>query len=193
MAMKIFQSLIILVVMVLCGGCASNITIDYEQHIDFNKLKRFHVITPENIKSDDTRLNSSIVINRFKRLITGYLVQRNYIDDKNRTDFFVTFQLQSKQEVASNNSGVSFGFGHGLGRHSRGGFGMIYTFPDNEVYSYDKAIVTIDILDSDKQLIWRGTSGHILDIASTPEKSEQNTKNIVEGILEQFPPQKRKL
>jgi len=169
-------------------GCASQVAVDYDQKQTFQHLKTFQIVPPRVIKTDDTRLDSPIVISRISKAIKGYLLSRNYSSVNENADFSVTFILQSKQEISSNNSGMSFGFGRGFGHHSRGGFGMIYTFPANDMVSYDKAIITIDILDKTNKLIWRGSTSHVLDSASTPQKNDEKVQKIVADILERFPP-----
>jgi len=182
-------ALLVLIISFL-SGCASNVAVDYDQQLAFTNLKTFQVISPSEIKTDDPRLNSTLVTKRINKAIISHLVKRNFKLQDSNPDFYLTYILQSKQEISSTNSGLSFGFGHGFGRYSRGSFGMIYTFPENDVYSYDKAIVTIDVLDTKKQLIWRGSSSHILDRTATPQKSDQKIHQIVNDILSHFPPQK---
>lgn len=173
----------------LIAGCGPHVVVDYEPKQAFQSLRTYQILTDSQIKTEDIRLNSPLVSKRILRAIQTHLQQRNFQELSTETDFYVSYILQSKQEILSSNSGVSFGYGRGFGHHTRGGFGMIYTFPNHEVYTYDKAILTIDILDPQKQLIWRGSSSYVLDSTSTPESVNQKIQKIVDHILAKFPPQ----
>ncbi len=71
--------------------------------------------------------------------------------------------------------------------------GISYGFPANDVKTYDRGILTIDILSAKTgDLIWRGSSSRRLYDGSTPEKSKQLVNEVVSTILEQFPPDKEK-
>jgi hypothetical protein len=101
-------------------------------------------------------------------------------------DVHVRYQINLQQKIATDNNGVSFGFGTGT---RRTGFGVGYSVPSAEVESYENAMLTIDVLSgATKELIWRGASSRRISQANTPDKIDVFFKNLVREVLEPFPP-----
>jgi len=97
--------------------------------------------------------------------------------------------LGVRKEIDSSRTSMTVGVGT-YGRRSA--VGMTYGHP-GYVESYQRGILTIDMLqDSDKKLIWRGSSGRRLYDGSTPEKSDKQINAVVKEILDKFPPANKK-
>ncbi|MCP3688319.1 MAG: DUF4136 domain-containing protein [Gammaproteobacteria bacterium] len=170
----------------LLSGCATKANLDYNEQFDFSTLKIFQISSSPEKSPVDSKFEGPLVEKRIVTAIEAELAQKGYVKADADADFRVTYQLGVKSEVTSNSSSVSFGFG----RHSRGSsMGIAYGFPANGVQTYDRGILTIDVISiKTGDLIWRGSSSRRLYDGSTPEKSNQLVTEVVSTILEQFPP-----
>jgi len=172
----------------LAGGCASNIAVDYDQQVEFSQFKTYALFAPDIPHTGQLQLDSPMVAKRIKTAIERQLQINGYHRAAQNPDFLVTYHLQVKQEVTSRGSGISWGLGASqFGHH--GGTSITYVTPAYSIYSYDKGILTIDILLPDeKTLVWRGSTGRRLPSAATPQESEDAINKVVEKILSRFPP-----
>jgi hypothetical protein len=175
--------------LVALAGCASIANVDYDEKFDFSQLKRFQ-LQPTPVKSSgDTRIDSPLVEKRITAAIAAELEKKGYQKNEAEADFRVVYQLDVKQEVSGPSTSLSIGVGT-FSRHRS--VGMAYGFPAGEVETYDRGILTIDILSAASgELIWRGSSSRRLFDGATPEKSDKQAREIVSEILEQFPPEKK--
>ncbi|MCP4994185.1 MAG: DUF4136 domain-containing protein [Gammaproteobacteria bacterium] len=183
---------ILMLAALLLGGCATDVAIDYDQEMAFSQLKSYRLFAPDVPRSGHVQLDSPMIAGRVNRAIERQLGVDGYQQADSNPDFLVTYHLQVKQEVRSRDTGFSWGFG--ASRYGRyGGVGMTYGMPSYEVYSYEKGILTIDILTpGEKKLIWRGSIGRRLSSSTTPEESEKGINEVVVEILSSFPPGKKK-
>jgi len=180
--------------MLLLSGCASNVAFDYDQNVNFSKLKTYSLFTAKEPRAGHVKLDNPMIAERINRALEQQLSADGYQQVSSNPDFLVTYHLQVKQEIESRDTGFSTSFGVGRGSYGRyGGMGMAYGGPSYEVYSYDKGIMTIDILAaSDKKLIWRGSTSRRLSSTSTPEKSKKAINEVVADIFSHYPPGKEK-
>lgn len=189
--MKIVMKKVLTFVVVTLAltGCASTANLDYDEKFDFSTLKSFQLQPTPEKSAKDTRIDSPLVEKRIANAIADELEKKGYRQSE-PADFRVVYQLGVKQEVASRSSSISVG----VGTYSRGrSVGMAYGFPAGDVETYDRGILTIDILSPEGgELIWRGSSSRRLFDGSTPEKSDKQVREIVSEILKQFPPEKKK-
>lgn len=184
-----YRNLFLLLLIGVLGACASSVNVDYDRQVDFRRLKTFALLDAPQIKTGDPRIDSPLVERRIRAAILAQLQARGYEPVAGQPDFVVRYAIGVKQEIESDGSGISIGFGS-FSRHSAIGFN--YGFPGTEVESYDRAILTIDMLDGKtEQLLWRGSWGKRLYDGLTPEKLDQTIHSTVAEILARFPPGSR--
>jgi hypothetical protein len=168
------------------AGCTSNVNVDYDKAVNFSTLKTYTLLPKSAKSTDDTRLDSPLVDKRIVAAITHNMTLKGFTQSASNPDIQVKYQVDTKQEIVSDGSGVSMLFG--TGSH-RTGFGLAYSVPANDVQSYDRGVLTIDFISANSgQLVWRGTSSRRLYDASTPDSSEKLINSIVTEILEAYPP-----
>jgi hypothetical protein len=181
-----FRTLCLMFIVGLLGACASSVNVDYDRQVDFRRLRTFALLDVPQIKTGDPRIDSPLVAKRIRTAILEILQAKGFVPEAQTPDFVVRYNIGIRQEVESDGSGISIGFGS-FDHHSGIGFG--YGFPAYEVESYDKAILTIDVLDGKtEQLLWRGSWGKRLYDGLTPEKLDQTIHSTVAEILARFPP-----
>ncbi len=172
----------------LVSGCASNVSVDYDRAIKFNEFKTYSLLPKSEASTADARLNSVLIDKRIASAIEKNLGEKGFQNHPEKPDFHVRYQINRQHEIAADNSGVSMAFGTGLGRS---GFGVGYRVPSSGVESYEKGILTIDIIAAEtEQLLWRGTSSRAMAEASTPDDIDRFFHILVKEILDKFPPQK---
>ncbi|TNF36032.1 MAG: DUF4136 domain-containing protein [Gammaproteobacteria bacterium] len=173
----------------LLAACATSVNVDYDQAVDFSRLKTFTIVDRAAGDSKDPRLDSPLMDKRIVTALEQGLKAKGFSRQDAGSDFKVSYRLDVKQEIESDSSGVSIGIGS---FSRRVGIGVGYNLPAAEVQSYDRGVLTVDILSTKTgQLIWRGSSGRRLYDGSTPEDSDKLVNTVVGEILEAFPPVKK--
>lgn len=185
--MNPFRHFILLIVPFLVASCASTVNVDYDQSFNFSKLKTYKLQSKPVKISDDPRLNSPLMQQRVVNAIQTGLRSKGLRSDEKDPDVSVTYRIDTKQEIESDRSGVSVGIGT-FSRHV--GVGVGYDFPGPDVESYDRVVLTIDMVEPKSgKLIWRGSDSRRLYAGSTPESNTKLVNELVEEILKKFPPE----
>lgn len=170
----------------LLSACATSVNVDYAPGTSFAGLKTFQVqAKPESIP-DDPRVNSPFMKQRITRAIGDQLSIKGMKFVTASPDVIVKYYLGIKQELESDDSGVSIGIGT-ASRHSAIGF--VYGFPATEVATIENLNITVDIVNAkNDQLLWRGSLARRLFAGSTPESNTALINGMVKEILDFFPP-----
>jgi len=178
------RSFTLLLLSGLITACGTTVNVDYDQSADFATLKTFNLDKNPIKVSDDPRINSPLVQQRVTAAIREALQQKG-LHAAGQADVRVSYRIDVKQEIESDQSGVSVG----IGTFSRNvGIGFGYGFPAADVESYDQIRLTIDLQRPDGPLLWRGSDTRRLEAGSTPEKNTRLINELVQSILETYPP-----
>ncbi len=179
------QKLILLLSSLLLFSCAVPVNLDYDSGYNFANIKTFRVKQKPVRVANDTRVNSPFMQQRVTTAITNELVKKG-LRSSTKADVMINYYLDLKQEIESNDSYMSLGFGSS-GAHSAIGLGMIV--PVGEVSSNDRLILTIDIIDGRTgKLAWRASAGDYLYEGKDPESNNAMIKGLVAAILSKYPP-----
>lgn len=175
----------LLLTALLLVACSTTVNVDYDQDYNFTALKTFALQEePEKIE-DDPRLSTPMMQQRLVRAIRAGLQQAG-LREVQPADVRVSYRVDIRQEIESDGSGVSVGAGT---FSRRVGIGFGYGFPVSELESYDRMVLTIDLHSSETdRLLWRGSDSRRLYAGSTPKSSTRLVNELVEAILEKFPP-----
>ncbi len=183
--MSIFRNLALLTVLLLTA-CANPVSLDYDRNENFANYRTFSLLPVDKHRKGDVQVDNPLLAKRIDNAVIAELTSRGYKLVDSNPDFYVTYHLAVKTEIETRGSSVSIGVGtYGY----RGGIGMAYGYPGYEVYSYDKGILTLDILTGkEKKLVWRGSTSRIVNEGATPESTDKVIKEVVLEILDNFPP-----
>ncbi len=169
----------------LLSGCATHVSVDYDKSFEFSRLQSYVLLPKSEASTEDKRLSSPLIDQRIIKAINDAMTAKGYYRSEGEEDMKLVYQLDLKQEIASDGSGVTMVLGTG----GRVGFGMVYNLPGGDVRTYDRGRLTIDILSADgKKLLWRGASSRRIHEAGTPEDNDRLINEIVWEILDKFPP-----
>lgn len=173
---------------IFLSACSSMAYIDYDKNFHFQKLKTFTVQKNAEGVADDPRINTPFMQQRIVEAIETNLLAKGFVKTIKQGDITIKYYLDVKQDIETESSSVSLGFGS-AGRHSAVGFGFIV--PVGEAYSIDKLILTIDMIAADSnKLTWRGSLANRLATSATPQTITVYVNKLVAAILENFPPKK---
>lgn len=168
------------------SACAPLVNIDYDTKTDFTSLKSYsNNITPVRV-SEDTRVNSPFMLKRVTQEIDVSLSTSGFSSTKNNPDMLVKYHLDIRQEVETQQSGFTIGFGTST-RNTAVGFA--FNAPAEDTGTIDKLVLTIDIYNG-KKLIWRGSKDYTLYKGQKPSSYDELIKDLVSDILKNFPPKK---
>ncbi|MFO8025762.1 DUF4136 domain-containing protein [Thiohalophilus sp.] len=182
--MSVLRGFILLLVSLQLVACSTTVNVDYDQNTDFATLHSFELQTEPVKISDDPRIDSRLMQQRVVTALRETLIRKG-LQASTKPDMRVSYRIDIKQEIESDASGVSIG----IGTFSRNvGIGFGYGFPASDVESYDRIILTIDFHDSADKLLWRGSDSRRLTSGSTPETLTRLVNDLVEAILERYPP-----
>ncbi len=169
----------------LLSACASSVDVDYRSGFDFSQIKTFQVQdTPVNT-SKDTRVNNPFMQQRTVETLKAAFKTKGYSLSPGQPDVIIKYHLDIKQEVESDGSGVFFGFGTSTYNSA---LGMSYNVGGPSVASVDDLVLTIDVLDRQNALLWRGSLGRRLYAGSTPATNNRLIQELVTEILKRYPP-----
>lgn len=176
----------IIFISLMLSACASSVNIDYDKNTDFTLLRTYRIDTAPVRVSGDTRINSPFMQQRVESELNTELSKKGFENLKNNAELEIKYYLDIKQEIETQDSAVSIGFGTSS-YHSAVGVG--FTVPVGETSSIDMLVLTIDVVSAKtNKLIWRGSLGYSLYAGATPETYDSLVNELVVEILENFPP-----
>lgn len=177
--------------LILLGGCSSiSTSSDFDSTIDFTKYKTYMWYTGE-MPADDALTKHPLVKKRIENSVEKALEAKGMKKGtEDKFDFVVILHAGTKEKMQVNN--YNYG-GYGYGRYGRGwgGYGGMTT---TDVNYYDEATLVVDFIDAEKkELSWRGTaSGVVSKSQKTQAEAQANADEVINKIMEAFPPQKKK-
>lgn len=180
------KKLLFLLPVLLLTACATSVNVDYSPGTSFAGLKTFQVQARPEAIPDDPRVNSPFMKQRITKAVGDHLTLKGMSFVKTSPDVLVKYHLGVRQELETDDSGVSIGIGTAT-RHTAIGF--VYGFPATEVETVENLVITIDIVSAtNQQLLWRGSLARRLYAGSTPESNTALINGMVREILDLFPP-----
>lgn len=185
--MNKFYQIIVCCVSALIFGCSAvQVSQDYDTSRTFSGLRTYAWKTVERKKTGDVRRDNPLLHNRIRTAVEQSLAVRGFKKiSKDRPDFFVDYQYTIRSKIESDDVRTGVGFGVGRSGH----FGGIGVSTGTNVNEYDQGMLVIDIIEPGTDtLMWRGIGTRRVSVHSKPEKITQNVHEMVEKILNQFPP-----
>lgn len=190
--MKIYQSMPFLSCLffsLFFIGCSSiEVSQDYQPESDFQNLKTYAWQSDIQEETGDIRIDSPLVDNRIRKAIEQTLSNKQMVKAAGTPpDFHVRYLYSISKKTISRpvNTGFGFGYGH------YGRYGTIGLYNGQQIEIYDEGLLIIDFIKPGSDMIlWRSTSTREVETHSTPLEMHQDTNEVVEKMLAQFPPDK---
>ena len=181
---RISGCLLLAVLVVSLGGCASgaNIIYDYDRSADFSAYRTYNFFQNA---GPDTGDYQSFFSRYMVDAITIEMEKRGYTKSDN-PDLLVNFNanLQDKTKVSTTTTPMMTGGYYGYRGGYYGGWGAGYGYAtDTHVSQYTEGTFNIDIIDNAKnQLVWEAVGvGRVSD-----EVQENLQQRVMEGVPKFF-------
>jgi hypothetical protein len=198
--MKVLKLIPVLGVILLLASCSTvRVVSDYDQTVNFNEYRTYAFYKPGIDEAEISDLDKKRVL----RAIDAEMSAKGFTKSNTNPAVLVSIfaKAQERVDVYQNNFGFGgfggfgrfggfgfspFGFGgFGFGGFGFGGFGGF----GNNIVTQTEGTLYIDIIDNSKnQLVWQGQGTAPLTNRSI-EKREERIQEIVNEIMQVYPPQ----
>lgn len=171
-------------------GCSGiKVSQDYEPASDFQSMSTYRWAMLNQEKTGDPRIDNPLRDTRIRAALERILAAKGFTKAAGDTaSFLVRYQEIMRRKIESDGGGTRVGFGVG----SYGRRGGIAVGSGNSVREYDEVSLVIDfVAPASEALIWRGTGTQRFKAYDDPQKATMDINQLVEKILEQFPPNGR--
>ncbi len=178
--MKTIRILPLMLVAFLVSCSSVQVASDYDKSVEFGGFKTFGFYKAGVDKAEISDLDKK----RIMKAIQENLVAKGFtISDK--PDLLVNIFTKSREQVDVNqfNSGWGYGWGYGWNPWGYGGRTTVTSSTEGTLY--------IDLIDAKKkELVWQGEGTGTL--TKNVDKKDENIREFVSKILEQYPPGQKK-
>ncbi|MEH6552337.1 MAG: DUF4136 domain-containing protein [Pseudomonadales bacterium] len=181
------------------AACSSvNINEDYDENIDFNKLKTFTWHSKDNADPAIVNyLGGDIFVQRLAQTVRESLTAKGFTFVESGADFLVNYDVmtEARQDIRTYNTygGYAPGWGYGGGGYGYGGYGGGMGSSQTSVTNYTQGTLVLDVINpTTNKLMWRGAADGRLPKKSDASKRDEDMKEVVDSIFENFPPQPEK-
>ncbi len=175
---KTIKFLLLLLVFASCSSIRVNT--DFDKNVNFSEFKTYAYYKTGIDKVDLSDLDKK----RILRSVDEVMSAKGYTKSET-PDVLVTFFTKERENVSINQFDSGWGFGWNYGWNPYG-WGVM-----TSVSRYTEGILYIDIMSTKtKEVIWQGQGEGVL--TKDTYKKDENIKEFVTKILEQFPPDTNK-
>lgn len=185
--MKSYIQNISLLALLIFTACSTvKVSQDYNPNADFSTLLKFNWKNREQKKTGDARIDNPLLNTRIRNAVEHYFAEKGYQKATNgNPDFYVSYEYTIESKIVSDSSSVGFG----VSRGSHGRRGGVSLSSGGGVSERDEATMLIDFTNvATDNLVWRGTGSSRTSQHSSPEQKNREINELVEKILNQFPP-----
>lgn len=175
----------VLMVAVLAAiGCSTvQVSQDFDPQANLARADTWQWGDPDHQPTGDIRADNPLLNKRIRRAIENHLAGRPIRFAPGEADLQLTYQLTIEQKIIGDTTYSTVGFG-GYGYPWYGGLGT-----ETLIRQYDESRLTIDLQAADTgELLWRGVGTYRWATYDTPEMAADAMQEVVDKILEQFPP-----
>lgn len=179
----------LLLVGALLSGCKSTPNYDYDQSVNFSKIKTYAwIISDKQSVESKEFYQSEINQKRITRAIDQQLLakglQKVAPDNADVLVNYHTSVVTKRERDLSNTHPYYWSFGSGF-HHSHLGFHMNL---NNLERQYKAGALVVDFINPDKELIWRGAKESRVQRKASPAQRQERIDNVVADIMANFPP-----
>ncbi|UJH92295.1 DUF4136 domain-containing protein [Antarcticibacterium sp. 1MA-6-2] len=180
--MKIVKiTTVLLLFVVMMSSCSSvRVASDYDQQVDFNQYKTYAFFKPGIDKAEISDLDKK----RILRAIETEMAEKGFTKSED-PDVLVSIFTKTKENINIYQHNM-MGWGYGWGWNP-----WFWGAGPNTVNTTSEGTLYIDLVDAEgKELVWQGMGTGAL--AKKVDRKQERINEIVEEILETYPPGTRK-
>jgi hypothetical protein len=178
-----FGALLLTLSLIGCSGIPVNQ--DYDPQANFSNIRHVQWLPAEQQtapSAQDFAQQHPLIAKRIENAVQQQLATKGIRLVTGHPDAYITYHISVRTRLAVEPASPTFGFG----TYWRHGGVFWQTAPD--VYEYEEGTVTIDLIDPQGHLLWRGFSHTHLTEQSTPQKTTELVNAVIGKILAQYPP-----
>ncbi len=169
---------VLLLLAVLVTSCSSvRVASDYDREVDFNQYQSYAFFKPGIDKAEISDLDKK----RILRAIESEMERKGFTKSDD-PDLLISIFTKTTENINIYQNNM-MGWGYGWGWHPwywGSGFNTVNRTSDGTLY--------IDLIDADgKELVWQGMGTAAL--AKDVDKKQKRINEIVQEILEKYPPE----
>jgi hypothetical protein len=174
----------LLVMLVMSGCTAVQVSQDYDPATDFSSYQTFGWAPEPERTSGDPVLDSPLMDRRIRSAVEETLRAKGYsFRADERPDVQVAYYLYVRSRIEADTFRSGYGW-YGYRYPYWGGWGY-----DTVLRQYDEGTLIIDFVEvGSGKLIWRGTGSRRVTLQTDPAKTTKMVYQTVAEILKQFPP-----
>ncbi|MBZ9627611.1 DUF4136 domain-containing protein [Psychroflexus sp. CAK1W] len=175
--MKTIKAIMLLAGVFFLTSCSSvKVATDYDKKIDFTAYDSFAFYKP----GIDAAEISDLDKKRILRAIERELVAKGMVK-KTSPDLLVSIFTETTENVNIYQNNFGYGWGWNPYFWGPGGYNTVSTNVEGTLY--------IDLIDAEKnELVWQGLGTGILSL--NMDKKEEKINEIVNKIMEKYPPER---
>lgn len=197
--MKFFVVIASLLLLTACASNEPTYSTDYDLKLDFSQLKTYRWYGDVNPSKEEEFRSRNDSYKRIRKAIDEYLFSRGFREAKQgRPDFLINYNVSTQNHVKIDQF-ARYPEGGMHGAVSTGTYGSSvaigWSSANSGVRTYKEGTAVIDIVDvtdiANSRLIWRGIAEGRMSKKVDFSQRRQTTREVVEALLGQFPPQKK--
>jgi len=170
-------------------GCKSTPNYDYDQSVNFAVIKTYAwIINAKKSTDEQAFYQSEINQKRIVRAIDSQLLEKGmHKVAPAQADVLINYHtsvMTRTERDISNTHPFYWSFGQSFHHNSHFGLHMNLNSLQRQ---YKTGSIVVDVIDSNKQLIWRGAQESRLVKRLSPEKRESQIQTTVAKIMANFP------
>ncbi len=176
--MKKTLQFIPLLLLFLLASCSSvRVNSDYDKNVSFDGYKTYAYHKSGIDKVEISDLDKKRILRSIDEVMTAKGMTKS-----ENPDLMINFFTKEREQVDVNQFNAGWGYGWGWGWNP-----WMWGGGNTSVYRYTEGTLTIDFIDNKKkELVWQGMGEGVL--TKNAEKKDENIKEFVTKILEQYPP-----
>lgn len=174
------RKLIPVLLLFIFASCSSvRVNQDYDKNVSFDNFKTYAYQKSGIDKVEISDLDKKRILRSIDEVMT-----LKGLSKSENPDLLINFFTKEREQVDVNQFNMGWGYGWGWGWNP-------WMWGNNtSVMRYTEGTLTIDIIDAKKkELIWQGQGQG--DLTKNMNKKDENIKEFVTKILEQYPPIKK--
>jgi hypothetical protein len=190
---RVFPVVSVLVLLAACGGIP--VSTDYEPDRDYSSLKTYAWKAPMRKIIIEPLLDNDLMSARIHREVDARLTVLGYnkASADEGADFFITFNISSAEKISVDSYYGYYGYHSCWNCFGSRGYGGYGGGRDVRVRQYTLGALMLDVIDpASERLIWRGVGEKRIPKFKTPQERDLYIAEIVQAILDRFPPEKFK-
>lgn len=170
-------AVLVLFVLVMTSCNTVRVATDYDRDVNFSQYQTYAFFKPGIDKAEISDLDKK----RILRAIEMEMQDKGFTKSEN-PDLLVSIFTKTEKNVNIYNNPYGYGYGWGWSP-------WYWNMGPNTINTTTEGTLYIDLIDADKkELVWQGMGTAAL--AKDVERKQERINEIVEEILEKYPPSK---